>query len=145
MVLQFFFIVVQAYGWRRWTIKNRAEFPISSLTLRRWLGEAALFVLGWSVWTTLILNFPSWIATIYDVNIPQAQMPWLDSFTASLSVWAISLQARRKWENWILWLLADSIYIPLYISVGKPLTALLYGIFLLLALSGLRSWYQQRV
>jgi len=145
MVLQFFFIVVQAYGWRRWTIKNRAEFPISSLTPRRWLGEAALFVLGWSVWTTLILNFPSWIATIYDVNIPQAQMPWLDSFTASLSVWAISLQARRKWENWILWLLADSIYIPLYISVGKPLTALLYGIFLLLALSGLRSWYQQRV
>jgi nicotinamide mononucleotide transporter PnuC len=109
------------------------------------LGEAALFVLGWSVWTTLILNFPSWIATIYDVNIPQAQMPWLDSFTASLSVWAITLQARRKWENWILWLLADSIYIPLYISVGKPLTALLYGIFLLLALSGLRSWYQQRV
>jgi nicotinamide mononucleotide transporter len=45
----------------------------------------------------------------------------------------------------VLWLLADIIYIPLYLSVGIPLTALLYMVFLLLAVFGLRSWYRQRV
>ncbi len=145
MVLQFFFIAVQAYGWRQWAHKNGDVNPITSLNTKRWLGETALILLGWGMWTAIILNLSSWLSIVFDITIQPATMPWLDSFTASVSVWAISMQARRKWENWILWLLVDSIYIPMYISVGKPLTALLYGIFLLLALSGLRSWYKQRV
>ncbi len=134
MVLQFVFIGVQVYGWWKWAQKTGQESPITSVKPLRRLLEALLFFAGWYVWTRLLLTWA-----------PGAAKPWLDSFTASLSVWAISLQARRKWENWILWLLADAIYIPLYISVGKPLTAGLYALFLVLAFVGLRSWYRQRV
>jgi len=134
MVLQFLFIGVQAYGWRNWSLKSTPQNPVSSITQRRWLIESLIFLIGWYLWTRIILLFA-----------PDAAMPWLDSFTASLSVWAITLQARRKWENWMLWLQADIIYIPLYISVGKPLTAGLYAVFLLFAVVGLRSWYRQRV
>ena len=134
MVLQFVFIGVQAYGWRQWTNIDVHDSPITTLKFPRLLMEISLFLAGWYVWTILVL---SWA--------PGAAKPWLDSFTASLSVWAITLQARRKWENWVLWLIADIIYIPLYISVGKPLTAGLYAVFLVLAAIGLRSWYRQRV
>jgi nicotinamide mononucleotide transporter len=134
MVLQFIFVGVQAYGWWQWSDKTSREIPISTCTARRRVLEGVVFLTGWYLWTRLLLMWA-----------PNATAPWLDSFTASLSVWAISLQARRKWENWILWLLADTIYIPLYISVGKPLTAGLYAMFLVLAFMGLRSWYRQRV
>lgn len=32
------------------------------------------------------------------------------------------------------------IYVPLYFSKALPLTAVLYGLFLLLCLAGLREW-----
>ncbi|NBP05954.1 MAG: nicotinamide riboside transporter PnuC [Bacteroidetes bacterium] len=134
MVLQFVFIGIQTLGWWQWALKKTAESPISSLTPWQWMAESLTFLAGWYGWTRIILLWA-----------PDAAMPWLDSFTASISVWAIALQARRKWENWILWLLADIIYIPLYISMGKPLTAGLYAVFLALAVIGLRSWYRQRV
>jgi nicotinamide mononucleotide transporter len=134
MVLQFVFIGIQTLGWWQWALKKTAESPISSLTPWQWLAESLTFLAGWYGWTRIILLWA-----------PDAAMPWLDSFTASISVWAIALQARRKWGNWILWLLADIIYIPLYISMGKPLTAGLYAVFLALAVIGLRSWYRQRV
>lgn len=134
MVLQFVFIGVQAYGWWQWVQKPGDESPITSVKPNRRLLETLVFLAGWYVWTMLVL-----------AQAPGAAKPWLDSFTASLSLWAITLQARRKWENWILWLIADIIYIPLYISVGKPLTAGLYALFLVLAAIGLRSWYRQRV
>lgn len=134
MVLQFVFIGVQAYGWRQWVQKTGYESPINSLKPNRRFLETLVFFAGWYVWTLLVLSWAS-----------DAAKPWLDSFTASLSVWAITLQARRKWENWVLWLIADIIYIPLYVSVGKPLTAGLYAVFLVLAVVGLRSWYRQRV
>jgi nicotinamide mononucleotide transporter len=134
MVLQFVFVGVQTCGWWQWVQKTGIESPITSVKPNRRLLETLMFFSGWYVWTILVL---SWA--------PGAAKPWLDSFTASLSVWAITLQARRKWENWVLWLIADIIYIPLYISVGKPLTAGLYAVFLVLAAIGLRSWYRQRV
>lgn len=134
MVLQFVFIGVQTFGWWQWSLKTTAKNPVSSFTPRLWLTEAVFFLSGWYLWTRLIFFWA-----------PGDVTPWLDSFTASLSVWAITLQARRKWENWILWLLAEIIYIPLFVSVGKPLTAGLYAVFLILAVIGLRSWYRQRV
>ena len=145
MVLQFIFISVQAFGWWQWSPKKTSLIPTSSLTGRRWLIEGAVFLASWGLWTGLLISFSPWLSVLFGISIPRPAMPWLDSFTASLSVWAITLQARRKWESWILWLLADLIYIPLYLSVGIPLTALLYAVFLLLAVFGLRSWYRQRV
>ena len=134
MVLQFVFIGIQILGWWKWSLKREGATHISSLTQWQWLAECLMFLAGWYGWTNILLLWA-----------PDAAMPWFDSFTASLSVWAISLQARRKWENWILWLLADIIYIPLYILAGKPLTAGLYAVFLILAIMGLRTWYRQRV
>lgn len=145
MVLQFIFIGMQAFGWWQWSQHKTTLIPISSLTGRQWLTESIVFLAAWGLWTTMLITFLPWLSVLLGIPIPRPAIPWLDSFTASLSVWAITLQVRRKWENWVLWLLADIIYIPLYLSVGIPLTALLYMVFLLLAVFGLRSWYRQRV
>ena len=53
--------------------------------------------------------------------------------------------ARKKIENWLVWILADTIYIGMYIYKGLHLTALLYIVFILLAIRGYREWNKKIV
>ena len=64
----------------------------------------------------------------------------LDSLTTSLSLTAMLLLARRKIENWIFWIIADLIYIPLFIYKGLYIASLQYFVFLILATSGYIEW-----
>ena len=65
---------------------------------------------------------------------------FLDSITTAFSLTAMLLLARRKLENWIYWILADIIYIPLFIYKELYVTSLQYFIFLALAISGYFLW-----
>jgi nicotinamide mononucleotide transporter len=69
-----------------------------------------------------------------------AAYPWWDAATAAVSVAAQVLMARRKWENWVLWIAVDAALIPLYLAKGLTMLALLYLIYLVLAVSGLLAW-----
>jgi nicotinamide mononucleotide transporter len=51
--------------------------------------------------------------------------------------------ARRKIENWWLWIAVNTAYIPLFIYKSLPLTAALYTVYLFLAFSGLQSWKRE--
>ena len=50
--------------------------------------------------------------------------------------------ARRRIENWVLWILVDVAAIGLYASRGLGLTAWLYALFLLLSVAGLIDWHR---
>lgn len=63
-----------------------------------------------------------------------------DALTTSLSLGAQWLLNRKRLENWHIWIVADAIYIPLYIARGLNLTALLYAVFLVMAVIGLLRW-----
>lgn len=63
-----------------------------------------------------------------------------DALTTSISLSAQWLQSRKKLECWHLWILADVLYVPLYISRELYLIALLYAVFLALAVLGLLTW-----
>lgn len=69
--------------------------------------------------------------------------PLLDGFTASLSMGAYWLQARRYVETWFLWIAVDIIYVPLYWVRELPLTGVLYAVFMLMCVYGLRHWRRQ--
>lgn len=67
-------------------------------------------------------------------------MPFWDALTFSISLAAQFLLNRKVLENWILWILADAIYVPLYIYRQYYTTAALYLIFFVLAIAGLAEW-----
>ncbi len=50
------------------------------------------------------------------------------------------MQTRKWWENWLVWIAVDVVYVGIYVVKRLYLTAGLYGVFLALALVGLRSW-----
>jgi nicotinamide mononucleotide transporter len=68
---------------------------------------------------------------------------FLDSITTALSLTGMLLLARRKLENWIYWIIADIIYIPLYMYKELYPTSLQFFIFLILAILGYRNWKKE--
>jgi nicotinamide mononucleotide transporter len=64
----------------------------------------------------------------------------MDAFTTVLSLAAQYLLNRKTIENWLLWIVADVIYIWLYIARDLRLTAVLYFVFLCLCVAGFLSW-----
>jgi nicotinamide mononucleotide transporter len=91
----------------------------------------------------------SWLAAILAASLgwgaamahwTDAAMPFWDAANAVASVAAQILLARRRLENWLLWIAVDLSSIALYAVKGLTLTAILYAIFLGLSLWGYREW-----
>lgn len=71
-----------------------------------------------------------------------AQMPWRDASIAWFMVAAQVLQARKNIENWPLWIVANAVAIPAYWDANHPYTALLYLIYLGMAVAGWKQWHR---
>lgn len=129
-LLQIFFVVVNLYGWWSWTRHRAAagEVVVERLSARarvRWAAGCAAATLGWGA---LMHRYTD------------AAYPWPDAGVAIVSVAAQVLMARRKWENWLLWIGVDLAAVPLYAAKQLGVTTLLYLLYLALAVWGLANW-----
>lgn len=129
-LLQVFFFVVNLYGWWSWA---RARSDTGVIVVEKlggaeraaWLGGIAVAAVGWG---SLMHRFTD------------ASYPWWDAAIAAVSIAAQILLARRKVENWLLWIAVDIAAIGLYAAKDLWLTAVLYVIFLGLSVWGLATW-----
>lgn len=131
--LQVLYIVLGIYGWIHWwrSARGNAEsraVAVTKTTLATWQWLIPTTIAG-----ALIL---SWFLD----RFTDSTVPVWDSATTSISLAATFGQARKLLESWWLWILADLIYIPLYIYKGLWLTAGLYLIFFAICIVGLREW-----
>lgn len=129
MALQGVFIAVSFWGWYQWLHGNQGRaLSVSTLTARgrvlagvAWL--AAFGVLAW------------FLRTFTDTDVPYA-----DGFLTAGSLVGQALLSRKKIENWHVWIIVDVLYVALYVHKGLMLTAVLYGMFVAMAVAGLLAW-----
>lgn len=129
MGLQVVYFGLGLFGWLNWLFggPGRTMLPITRTTSREWLCLAVGIAAGtWALREILLV-----------VN---GAAPLADALTTALSLGAQYLLCRKRLENWWLWIIADVIYIPLYFTRGLALTAVLYAIFLVMCVIGLRAW-----
>jgi len=129
MGLQVLFFGLGVYGWINWAYggRNRTTLTVTRTTETEWWILAAAIPVGtWALREILLA-----------VN---GAAPFWDAATTVLSLAAQYLLGRKRVENWLLWIAADLIYIPLYLSRALPLTAVLYAAFLAMCLIGWRDW-----
>jgi nicotinamide mononucleotide transporter len=128
MGLQVYFLLVNIYGWWYWGHKSQAEKPLVKRITQKeiWLSAGAIavftFVLG------SLLNYTT------------ASFPYLDSFCAACSLVAQIFLARKVLENWLIWIFVDIIYVGVYVFKHLQPTALMYAVYVAIALMGYIDW-----
>ncbi len=130
MLLQVFFLAINLYGWWNWVNAKRAtgEVRVGLLTLQARLAWAAGTVAASLTWGWAMHRFTD------------AAYPFIDAFVAGASISAQILLARRKLENWPVWILVDVVAIGLYWGRGLQWTSGLYFLLLLLSIAGYIDW-----
>ncbi len=135
-----YFVPMQFLGWYVWFKGNPDKndaLPITALSLK----ERAL----WAGITIVLSAVLYWgLAPAVKVfGLPPPQLSLMDCFTTGLSISAQFLQTYKKFENWILWIIADIIYtFYIFPQLKMPVTTLLYAVFTLLAITGAVDWYR---
>jgi nicotinamide mononucleotide transporter len=69
-----------------------------------------------------------------------AAWPFVDSLVTWSSVFATFLVARKVYENWHWWLVIDSVSLCLCFTRHLYFTTLLFGLYLILIVIGMRQW-----
>jgi nicotinamide mononucleotide transporter len=128
-VLNAFYAAMAVYGYWQWTRGNGGR----GLKVSRWTVErnavGLLAVAGMSIVSSYFLR-----------RFTPAAWPFMDSMAAWASVFATFLVARKVYENWHWWLVIDSLSMWLYFNRGLYLTMLLFALYLLMIVIGMREW-----
>jgi nicotinamide mononucleotide transporter len=129
--LQLFFVVVSAWGWWQW-LRGKGDdgqaLRVSRMSGRdRGLAAAATLLL-WPLLGLLLAR-----GTDSDV-------PYLDALPTVASVTGQVLLARKRIENWPVWLAVNLFSIALFAYKGLWFTVLLYALFAALSVVGWRAW-----
>jgi len=128
--LQGVFIAVSLWGWYQWLYGGSGHTGVTISTL----GARArlLALLAWLAGFVLLSAF---LRRYTDTDVP-----YIDGFLTAGSLLGQFLLSRKKLENWHVWIAVDVLYVGLYLHKNLMLTALLYGLFVVLAMAGLRAW-----
>lgn len=129
-VLQLVYLAFSVYGWWAWLYGGEQK---SALTISR--APRRLWVIG----IPAVLVFGVGLGSLLD-RYTDSPVPYLDSLLTSASLLAQWMITRKILENWIVWIVADIVYVPMFIARGLPFTAGQYLVFLVLALIGYAQW-----
>lgn len=133
MLLQIYYLLMSVYGWWSWLsggnkTKGESSLQVTRLRKNLWVNVSLI--------TILLFVALGWFMS----NFTNSDVPWLDSFVTALSFVATWMLARKKIENWILWIFADAISIGLYWYKGMYPTLVLFIVLTALAFVGYRRW-----
>lgn len=137
-ILHVFFLILNIYGWYYWVYHRKndeEELPVTSYPLK--FNIIVLLLTGVGVWIFgyFLEHLPYFFA-----DLEPAALPYWDSTTSILSVTAMWLTTRKKIENWYYWLAVDILASVIYVYKGIHFYALLYGVYVVLAVSGYLEW-----
>lgn len=125
--LQVYYVVMSVYGWLHWS-RAGTQPPVSTWPWRAHVAAIAI-----------VLGIAAALARLLATET-QAAWPYLDSATTVGSLLATWLTARVKLENWLYWIVIDTVLVFVYAAQGLVFTALLFVVYLLIAGAGLRTW-----
>jgi nicotinamide mononucleotide transporter len=128
------YLVLLVFGWMEWGKKKEVTpLPVSRLNIK----ESLLLLTATAAGTALLFKL---LRTYTDAHYP---LP--DSFATCLAFTAQYLIAKKKIENWILWVTVNVIYIVIYSRKDLHLYVVLNSIYLLLSFYGFASWKKEQI
>ena len=132
VLLSGYYVVMNGYGWYYWLrggVRTREDtLPVTHTPPRTLL-------------TLTVVTAGAIVAMGYSFDTrTDADLPYWDSATTCMSFAGMWMTARKYLESWIVWLAVDVIATVIYLVKGIELYAVLYGVYLVMAVLGWRAW-----
>lgn len=130
VLLQVSYVALQAYGWHHWLHggSSRNTLRPRALATREYWPVLLLVVVVAGVLGTVMRT------------LTDASLPFLDASATSMSLVAQWLQARKLIESWLLFLVANALFIGIYAAKGLYITIVLYCVISAMAVAGFVAW-----
>lgn len=127
--LHIIYIGLNIFGWYVWSSSRSMAVKPTRLLNKLQLAIA----IGISFMGAIIIGF---LMTTYT----DADLAYFDAFTTSTSLVAQYLLAKKYLQNWLLWIIADLVALPVYLYKGLYYIAFLFLAYLLLSIWGYQEW-----
>ena len=125
--LQIFYLMMAIYGYYNWN-KNNGNLQIKQWTTSKHL----LLILAGSIFAFLM--------GFYFVTYTDSKIPIVDSFTTVFSIISTYMVTKKILENWLYWIVIDTVSVYLYFSRDLHLTSLLFIAYTIIAVVGYFAW-----
>jgi len=131
-IINIYYSAMSIIGWYLWSRRNNGqeEFPISIMNSKEYKIATIIF--------TLTILFIALVYHFFDKFTDLTA--YVDAFTTALFFVGMWLMAKRKIENWIVWIIADIISVPLYFFKGLTVSSLQFIVFTIIAVLGYIEW-----
>jgi len=132
MIINGYFSIMSIYGWYMWAKGGTVEdnLPITRTNFNEKIIGILLF------FVTVFVVFG--IYKYFDYEIKKDN--YVDMISSGIFFAGMWYMAKKKIENWTLWIIGDIIVVPLYAYRGLGMLSLQYLIFTILAISAYLEW-----
>lgn len=131
--LNIFYVAMAVYGYWEWRRGRDAQGEVAVV---RWPLKAHLLA---AIVVSAASAFNGWQLSAHS----DAVSPYLDAFVTWASVLTTFMVARRIIENWLYWVLVDSIAAYLFFQQGLRATALLFIAYVGIVIYGYFAWVRE--
>lgn len=127
LFLQAIYVLISIYGFITWKKYSKKQLHVSRLKYWEWFTYiiAALFI------CTL---------TFFILKSLQGELLVLDALTNGFAIVATYLAAKKKIDNWLIWIPVNVLTIFMMLTKGMPFYAVLYLCYGLFAILGFMQW-----
>ena len=133
--LNVYYMGMAVYGWLQW---QNGGANHSGVEIVRWTAKHHIVCILVILIASVISGY------LLSVNT-DARLPYLDSFTTWASVLTTVMVARKVLENWLYWIVINSVSIYLYIDRDLDQTAAMFTLYLVLSVLGYVAWKKNYV
>ena len=133
MSLSFYYLGVSVYGWINWQ-RNADTTQHTKLQITRINGKMQMlqYVLG------IVVTYLAYYLILQ--YLTDSPIPVADSVVGALSVIATWMLAKKKIENWLVWIVVDAFAAGLYFYKELYPTAILFVVYTCMAFVGYNQW-----
>ena len=147
MLINVYYTVMSVYGWILWArySQDQIHVDVKKASKKDWQIGGLLFF-GSLIFVGLVYYFKPYIDNQFSMDgvvLGMYHLDWAnytDIATTSLFLVGMFFMAKRNIENWIFWIVADFICIPMMLYKGLGITAIQYIIFTVMAIIGYIEW-----
>lgn len=138
MSLNIYYLVVSIYGWHHWLRRkdntSHESIKIAVLSVKNWIEYLFISVVLTICFSWILIHIPG------KIGWQPSSVPLWDAFLTAGSIVSTWMLARKVLEQWLWWIVIDSISVGVFIYKDLYFTAGLFVVNTIMAIVGYIKW-----